>query len=272
MFSLGYHIVSRRPTTGFANWNRHYNIMQPTDKSMRTLSPRMYARTPGVIVTGYLGYLQYIIRHDNYIDKLVKMGFIDPSLIKHMSVDPLSKEYDAYCSALAMEASRNFLRHVMKLQPWVQSLIDGIVDPIQTKFLLGMHLRFGNSGGTFKDSHVFLQPNHVWNFARKAEEVLKNKGISVNDTKWILSTDSDRAELDLRGSYGDIIVTSSLFKRGHSKTGAKNEDGFTRAVIDLSLLSNCDYLILTAHSTFSVMARALSRNQTETYFMPSHGY
>ena len=69
-----------------------------------------------------------------------------------------------------------------------------------------------------------------------------------------------------------LIITSSLFKRGHSKTGAKNPDGFTRAVIDLSLLGRCDYLVLTAHSTFSVMARSLSRNESESFVMPSRGY
>lgn len=269
------YIVSRRPATGFANWNRHYSVMQPTDKSMRSLSPRFYARQPGVIVTGFLAYLQYIIRHDNYILKLVKMGFIDPTHLDPsipLSQDIPSRQYDVYYTSLAMEAARNFLRHVMKLQPWVQRMIDDIINPIQDKFLLGIHMRFGTSGGTIKDSHIFLQFFDIDSFIKRAESVIQQKKLALNETRWILSTDSDRAEEEFRKKYGDLIITSSLFKRGHSKTGAKNPDGFTRAVIDLSLLGRCDYLVLTAHSTFSVMARTLSRNESESFVMPSRGY
>ena len=109
-------------------------------------------------------------------------------------------------------------------------------------------------------------------FIKRAESVIQQKKLALNETRWILSTDSDRAEEEFRKKYGDLIITSSLFKRGHSKTGAKNPDGFTRAVIDLSLLGRCDYLVLTAHSTFSVMARSLSRNESESFVMPSRGY
>ena len=56
--------------------------MQPTDRSMRKLSPRFFHRREGLVVTGFLPYLQLIIRHDNYIRKLTEMGFIDPSHVK----------------------------------------------------------------------------------------------------------------------------------------------------------------------------------------------
>ena len=69
-----------------------------------------------------------------------------------------------------------------------------------------------------------------------------------------------------------MIVTASGYRRGHSKTGAKDADGFTRAVIDLLLLSRCDYLVLTSHSTFSVIARTIARDGVLHYMMPSRGY
>ena len=54
--------------------------------------------------------------------------------------------------------------------------------------------------------------------------------------------------------------------------GAKDADGFTRAVIDLLLLRRCNYLILTSHSTYSVMARTIAGSGVPFYNMPSHGY
>ena len=47
---------------------------------------------------------------------------------------------------------------------------------------------------------------------------------------------------------------------------------FCRAVIDLLLLSRCDYLVLTSHSTFSVIARTIARDGVPHYMMPSRGY
>lgn len=268
-------VVSKRPTTGFQSWNRHYTVMQPTDKSMRALSPRMFHRTPGLIVTGFLSYLQFIIRHDNFIPKLVRMGFIDPAHVNASiptSFDSLSREYDAYYQQLATEASRTFFRYVMKPQPWVEARVNEVLDPIRKYFLFGMHIRMGNAGGSFKDSHTFLQLNEIWRYPNAIEMVIKQRNLDIQNTRWVLCTDSDKAEEELRRRYGELIVTSQDFKRGHSKTGAKDDDGFSRAVIDMLLLSKCNFLVLTRHSTYSVIAGQLLENIDETIYMASRGY
>ena len=46
---------------------------------MRTCSPRAYSRQPGVILTGFMGFMHLMLRHDNYTEKLVRMGFIQKS-------------------------------------------------------------------------------------------------------------------------------------------------------------------------------------------------
>ena len=101
---------------------------------------------------------------------------------------------------------------------------------------------------------------------------MRAAGRTARDTVWVLSTDSNLVEEELRAKYGEMIVTASGYRRGHSKTGAKDADGFTRAVIDLLLLSRCDYLVLTSHSTFSVIARTIARDGVPHYMMPSRGY
>ena len=249
--------------------------MQPTDKSMRALSPRIFHRTPGLIVTGFLSYLKLIIRHDHYIPKLARMGFIDP---KHVNAsvptafDSLSREFDAYYEQLAMEASRTFWREVMRPQAWVEARVNEVLDPIRKYFLFGMHIRMGNAGGSFKDSHTFLLLNEIWKYPNAIERVIRERNMDIRNTRWILCTDSDKAEEELRNKYGELIVTSQDFRRGHSKTGAKDDDGFSRAVIDMVLLSKCDFLVLTRHSTYSAIAGQLIKNTDETIFMSSRGY
>ena len=242
---------------------------------MRALSPRKYHRSPGLIVTGYLSFLQFIIRHDNYILKLARMGFIDPKHINYsipINENSPTRKNDKYYTDLSMEATRKFLRLVMKPQPWVEAMLNEVLDPIRDYYKFGMHIRMGNSGGTFKDSHIFLHFFDIWRFTREIQLVISFRHMNISQTRWLLSTDSDKAEEMLREKFGEYIVTSTEFKRGHSKTGAKNADGFSRAVIDLLLLGRCDYLVLTSHSTFSVMARELMQNYTEAQFMTSMGY
>ena len=249
--------------------------MQPTDKSMRALSPRLFHRTPGLIVTGFLSYLQLIIRHDNYIPKLARMGFVDPSHVDASvptCFDSLSRQYDAYYEQMAMEASRTFWRAVMKPQPWVEARVNEVLDPIRKYFLFGMHIRMGNAAGAFKDSHTFLLLNEIWRYPSAIEAVIRQRKMDIRNTRWVLCTDSDKAEEELRRKYGELIVTSQDFRRGHSKTGAKDDDGFSRAVIDMLLLSKCNYLVLTKHSTYSAIAAQLIENTNETIFMASRGY
>lgn len=249
--------------------------MQPTDKSMRALSPRLFHRTPGLIVTGFLSYLQLIIRHDNYIPKLARMGFVDPSHVDASvptCFDSLSRQYDAYYEQMAMEASRTFWRAVMKPQPWVEARVNEVLDPIRKYFLFGMHIRMGNAAGAFKDSHTFLLLNEIWRYPSAIEAVIRQRKMDIKNTRWVLCTDSDKAEEELRRKYGELIVTSQDFRRGHSKTGAKDDDGFSRAVIDMLLLSKCNYLVLTKHSTYSAIAAQLIENTNETIFMASRGY
>ena len=270
-----YAIVSKRPTNGFVNWNRHYSYMQPSDKSMRKLSPRFYSRSEGVIVTGFLAYLQFIIRHDNYILKLARMGFVNPNHINYsipINVDDASREFDQYYTDLSMDALQVFLTKVLHPQPWVQEKVDEVLIPCRGMFLIGFHIRMGNSGSAFKDSHIFLHPHDVYRYADRAEDYMASHRLSVNNTRWLISTDSDKAEGMLREKYGDLIVTSNQYHRGHSKSGARDADGFSRAVIDLLLLGQCDYQILTSHSTFSVMARTMRKGGSDFIMMTSRGY
>ena len=247
--------------------------MQPTDKSMILHSPRWYSRRPGVIATGFHSYLHLVIRHDNYIEKLKRMGFLDPALIRRdISDETPSEECEKYYALLAKHVIHTFLRRVLKPQPWVKEIVDDIIRPIQDKFLLGLHIRFGSSGGTFRDSHVFLEPTEWKKFAIASEMILKEKKLTFNQTKWILSTDSDNAEGEFRKLYKELIITNKTYKRGHSKTGAKNPEGFTRAVIDISLLARCQFLITTSYSTFSEIAEMMSANMSEVKRMKSHGF
>ena len=248
--------------------------MQPSDKSMRTSSPRIYSRKPGVIVTGFLGFLHLIIRHDNYTEKLVRMGFVQRQHVLDstaLATMP-SKQLERYYTDLAMEASRVFLREVMKPQPWVAAIVESVLQGTRDKYRVGFHIRMGNSGSAFKDSHVFLTKPAIWSFAERGEHVMKAAGRTQKDTVWVLSTDSNIAEETLRQKYGNMILTASGYHRGHSKTGAKDPEGFTRAVIDLLLLSRCDYLVLTSHSTFGVIAKTIVRDGVQHYTMPSQGY
>ena len=53
-------------------------------------------------------------------------------------------------------------------------------------------------------------------------------------------------------------VVASGFGRGHSSSEFANRNAFYRAVIDVGVLSRCEYMVLTNHSSFGMIARMLA--------------
>ena len=89
--------------------------------------------------------------------------------------------------------------------------------------------------------------------------------------KWFISTDSSVVERKLKALYPEQVIVLDSFRRGHSSLVKSNRNGFFRAVMDISVLSRCEYLILTNHSSFGMIARMVSDSPVFTV-VPARGY
>ena len=70
------------------------------------------------------------------------------------SSEPTQNE--VYYTNLALEALHVFLTKVMRPQPWVEAMIDDILEPVKGKSLIGFHIRMGFKTDILKHIRAFL--------------------------------------------------------------------------------------------------------------------
>lgn len=116
----------------------------------------------------------------------------------------------------------------------------------------------GSGGADFQDSHRFLHFSAVTTFISLAEEYRQRRGYKDTEVKWFLSTDSSKVERNLTKLFPDRVIGMETFRRGHSSQEKSNRNGFYRAVLDVAVLSRCEFMVLTNHSSFGMIARMLT--------------
>ena len=135
------------------------------------------------------------------------------------------------------------------MQPYLNELGNGI--------RIGVHIRMGNGHADWKDSRAFMDQKHVNRFLNELKRFVKNalwRAKGKMDVKLFVSTDSSDEEELLRKKFPGMVVTTSGFERSHVGGIFKTkvtENAVTKAVLDVLLLGECDYLFLTPRSGFS---------------------
>ena len=147
----------------------------------------------------------------------------------------------------SMFAPTDSIRALM--QPYLNELGNGI--------RIGVHIRMGNGHADWKDSRAFMDQKHVNRFLNELKRFVKNalwRAKGKMDVKLFVSTDSSDEEELLRKKFPGMVVTTSGFERSHVGGIFKTkvtENAVTKAVLDVLLLGECDYLFLTPRSGFS---------------------
>lgn len=151
------------------------------------------------------------------------------------------------------------------MQPYLDELGDGI--------RIGIHIRMGNGHADWKDSRAFMDQKHVNRFLgvlKKFVENVKWKAKGQMGVKLFLSTDSSDEEALLRKRFPGMVVTTTGFQRSHVGGIFKakvTEDAVTKAVLDVLLLGECDYLYLTPRSGFSKIGQYFAEEGTPAVYL-----
>lgn len=222
-------------------------------------------------------------------DLLEQTGLVPPlnrSLIQmsesdvaHYSSD-LQKSDDLNTKAMWNELHKTFytefsLMTAVRLffQPDVitQRRTDIVLSKAEGFHLIGFQIRMGSGGSDFSDSHTFLKMDSIQKFIDFAEAYRIQRGIDPTRVRWFISTDSSKAEQKLRALYPERVLSASSQRRGHSQEKSANLREFRRAVVDLNVLSQCEYLVLTNHSSFGMIARMVASHPLFS-IVPARGY
>lgn len=122
--------------------------------------------------------------------------------------------------------------------------------------LIGLQIRTGSGLADFKDSASYMTMDRMSHVNSLIESIIRN---GLSNSTIFLSTDSNAVQEYMKNTTYNV-VTADVYQIGHTARGRPGyDDSFIkRAVIDLYLLSRCDYLIVTKGSSFGDTAVILS--------------
>lgn len=134
---------------------------------------------------------------------------------------------------------------------------------LDRKYVVGVQVRTGGDLSVVRESGRFLYQDTVFKIGQIVKNVIVQKGWNSSDCVVFLTADSGLAFGRVRHDLIDSVqvVSSEGFKAGHSSVylASKYHDSFLkRAILDLVLLSQSDFVLYTYGSSYGTLAKRLS--------------
>ncbi|MEH2303255.1 MAG: nodulation protein NodZ [Nostoc sp.] len=200
---------------------------------LRYNNPRIWAK-----------YTTNMSRIDYSEDVLIRWSFLTETykLRQHFSGD------FAYLQRLSNETIlKKIIRENLSLQPNIQATIKKTIDNSFEDNVMGVHVRY-----TDRKSSINTYLNFIDKICEKDPKILI-----------FLATDNKEVEDFFRTKYTNILVTDKWYPMSGSSLHQNPEcpDRFengVQALVDIYLLSKCNYLIYDKTSTFGVVAKLIS--------------
>ena len=163
------------------------------------------------------------------------------------------KEFAAASSGAILS---NLLEEDLILHPDIRERVDQFRGTCFTKKTVGVHVRYTD----FR--------SRLWTILKKLNALLKREP----DLLIFLSTDNMQIKNMFEASYPGVIITPHWYSStpGLAIHGNRNcqdpiESGI-EALVDLYLLAECDYLIIDTNSSFSYVAKLLTKTPDSNIF------
>ena len=130
----------------------------------------------------------------------------------------------------------------------------------QRLFSIGVHIRTGGLLANDCESTSMIDRKTLETVPHRIEDLRERLTDKPKDVVVFVSSDSDRAIAYLkRHLHPDYrIVTSSKYARGHTTSNRASTDKVKGALLDVFVLADCDALLTTKGSGFSMIASEMS--------------
>ena len=153
------------------------------------------------------------------------------------------------------------------LQAWKQQR--------EEQHLVGIQLRTGGYVASTHESERFLFISSLSLLYEEVEHLMKKNGWSAEDTTLFVSSDSGIMMGNVLQHYQNQmrVVKTIGYRQGHSspyKNGGKHLVFLKRAILDLLLLSNSDYVLYTHKSSYGKLAMRLSQKPARALCRQDH--
>lgn len=211
-----------------------------------------------MVLSTYSDITSRFLRTDFYRDRLVDWGIIPE--IK-------GKMQHARQGALFRSA---ILPLIMSPQPYLCQVVNKHIEILRRKKVIGIQMRLGGQKANYSEK-LFLGPKSIAVFLEKVERCIQQKGWKREEVYVFVSTDSTFALNEVKKALdtpkNKMVYSVSEFLIGHSAVGKtlmygdKQRDSFmNRAILDLLLLKESDFLIYSQGSSFGLIAYELQQS------------
>lgn len=237
------------------------NVFKPVSKFAWSLKRNMDELANTYIPTNFSiyfyssneAYFFEICSNPQYYDKLFKYGLVNNQTIqkafqvKYNMSNYSDKEKQDYILKVPFEVGGNLLNKIWIPNDRIKSLINNYLNyEFNGYFMIGIQLRY---------QYINLQETYAFiKCAIQIESDLErdNKDFYslYKGVKWYVSSDIQLALNILKKKYPNKVIIG----RGRGGHIATNPDAYSRAILDIELLSKCDELIMTGGSTFGFVA------------------
>lgn len=149
------------------------------------------------------------------------------------------------------------------------SAINRHLEKLHQRRMIGIQLRHGGTTANYHEKRIL--GNYAMNVAlNEVARYMKANGLNRNNTYLYISTDSnvvlDKIKAVVNTTGVDFVYHMDEFSIGHSATGKSGVFGksvwdsfYHRALMDLFILKDSDYLLFSEGSSFGLIAHELQQ-------------
>lgn len=210
-----------------------------------------------VILTTYSDITSRFLRTDFYRERLVEWGII-PDLNGKMQH---ARQGSLFRAAI--------LPLIVSPQPYLCQVVNKHIKILRQKKIIGIQMRLGGQKANYNEK-LFLGPKSIAVFLEKVERCIQQKGWKREEVYVFVSTDSTYALNEVKKALNipayKMVYSVSEYMIGHSALGKtliygdKQRDSFmNRAILDLLLLKESDFLIYSQGSSYGLIAYELQQ-------------
>lgn len=148
---------------------------------------------------------------------------------------------------------------VIQVHPDIPDFIEGEKERLEWKkyYWIGVQIRTGHMPGD-ETLNTFMNKNDLEMFSMYAEQqtAIAKANHTTKPIKWFIATDNEEIREQMVDRYPDLAVISGCEIRHSFRDVERRErsNGMMCTLLDNFLLSSCNELIITARSTYGILA------------------
>ena len=158
---------------------------------------------------------------------------------------------------------------LFKTSPALQRGINQMMSSFfrSTTPIIGIHIRTSDHHFGHNSNYSYRSRNSLRFFtcAQKMEEnIRRHKAGLTKPFTWFMAADDDKLKKYAQRSFSREVLTLDIVPR-HIEYSSGQSDMIRDALLDIFLLSRCDYLVVTAESSFSELALAIGKHSKDKF-------